>query len=98
MPEPMTTYFVHYWLAGQTAEDAARKAYDRTKLFYLPIFPPTTRVTYKSVEITYPCPTLEDLSRTCTKEFQVPDGVEFIPHTNVQQSELVEAGDLNCEF
>jgi len=98
MPEPMTTYFVHYWLTGETAEDAARKAYDRTKLFYLPIFPPTPRVTYKGVEITYPCPTWEDPSRTCTKEFQVPDGVEFIPHSNVRQSELVVTGDPNSVF
>ena len=98
MPEPMTTYFVHYWLAGETAEEAARKAYERTKLFYLPIFPPTPRITYKDVEKTYPCPTWEDPSRTCTKRFQVPDGVEFIPHTNVKQSELVVAGDTGIVF
>ena len=98
MPEPMTTYFVRYWLAGETAHEAARKAYDRTKFFFLPIFPPTPRIIYKDVKIEYPCPTWEEPSRICTKEFQVPDGVEFIPHTNVRQSELVVAGDPSCVF
>ena len=98
IPEPMTTFFMHNWLTGQTAKDAAKNAYDATVPFYLPIFPPTPKFKYKTTEITYPCPTLDDPFRTCKKQFQVPDGVEFIPHTNVQQSELIVEGDLDSTF
>jgi hypothetical protein len=98
IPEPMTTFFMQNWLAGQTAGDAAKNAYEATVPFYLPIYPPTAKVTYKTMEITYPCPTLDDPFRTCTKEFQVPDGVEFVDHTNIQQSKLIVGGDPNSTF
>jgi hypothetical protein len=98
MPEPMTTFFIHNWLAGEKAKDAAKNAYEATVPFYLPIYPPSTKIKYKRVEVSYPCPTLTDLLRRCKKTVDMPDGVEFIPHTNVEQTKLIVAGDQNAKF
>lgn len=98
MPEPMTTFFIHNWLAGQKAKDAAKNAYEATIPFYLPLYPPTTRIKYKKVEASYPCPTLTNPLRMCKRAVDMPDGVEFVPHTNVEQTKLIVAGDQNARF
>lgn len=98
MPEPMTTFFINNWLAGQKAKDAAKNAYEATVPFYLPIYPPTTRIKYKSKQVSYPCPTPTDWFRTCTGTVQVPDGVEVVPHTYVEQSRLVVSGNQNLRY
>ncbi|HWS98972.1 MAG TPA: hypothetical protein VN256_01780 [Pyrinomonadaceae bacterium] len=98
MPEPMTTFFVHNWLAGQKARDAAKNAYAATIPFYLPIYPPTTRIKYKKIKVPYPCPTLTNPLKICKKTVEVPDGVEFTPNTYVEQTKLIVAGDQNARF
>ncbi len=98
MPEPMTTFFVHNWLAGQKAKDAAKNAYEATIPFYLPFYPPTTKIKYKKIEVPYPCPTLTDPFRVCKKTVEIPDGVVFVPHTNVEQTKLIVGGDQNAKF
>src|SRR5215216_443103 len=95
MPEPMTTFFLHNWVTGQKVKDAAKNAYEATIPFYLPIYPPTTEITYRTVEVPYPCPTLTNPLRMCTKRIQVPDGVKVTPHTYVKQTELRVAGNQN---
>lgn len=98
MPEPMTTFFIHNWLAGQKAKDAAKNAYEATIPFYLAIYPPTARVKYKRTEVPFPCPTFADPFRTCKKTVDIPDGVEFTPHTYVEQTRLVVSGNQNARF
>jgi hypothetical protein len=98
MPEPMTTFFLHNWMAGQRARLAAKNAYEATVPFYLPFYPPSPRIQYKTVEVPYPCPTLSDPLRICKKSLEVPAGVDLVSHTYVQQSELVVAGDANARF
>ncbi|MFB2935749.1 hypothetical protein ACE1B6_10900 [Aerosakkonemataceae cyanobacterium BLCC-F154] len=98
MPEPMTTFFVHNWLAGETAKDAARNAYEASISFYLPLYPPTPKTKYKTVEVSYPCPTRKDPFKKCKKSVQVPDGVEFVPHTYVRETELIVDGDGNTRL
>jgi hypothetical protein len=98
MPEPMTTFFIHNWLGGQKAKDAAKNAYDATVPFYLAIYPPSAKTKFKTVDVTYPCPTFANPLRTCKKSVELPDGVEFTPHTNVEQTRLVVSGDQNIRF
>lgn len=98
MPEPMTTFFLHNWIAGQKVKDAAKNAYDATVPFYVPIYPPTVEIKYKTIEVPYPCPTFTDPFRICTKRIQVPDGVEVTPHTYVEQTKLRVNGNQNLRF
>lgn len=98
MPEPMTTFFLQNFLAGQSVADAARNAYQTTIPFWLAIYPPTPKVRYKSVIVEYPCPTLLDPLRICHREIQVPDGVDLIPHPFVKETELVVGGNPNLGF
>ncbi len=98
MPEPMTTFFLHNWLAGDKAKDAAKKAYESTIPFYLAIYPPTPRIKYKRVDIPYPCPTFANPLKMCAKTVDLPDGVEFIPHTYVEQTKLIVSGNQNLKF
>jgi len=98
MPEPMTTFFVHNWLSGQRAMDAAKNAYQATIPFYALVYPPTTRVRYKTITITYPCPTLTDPLRTCTRQVQVPDGVDLITNSKITETELIVGGSGNIRF
>lgn len=98
MPEPMTTFFMHNWIAGQKAKDAAKNAYQATIPFYLPIYPPSTRIKYKKVEVSFPCPTPTDWLRMCKKTVDMPDGVEFVPHTYVEQTKLIVDGNQNIKF
>jgi hypothetical protein len=98
MPEPMTTFFINNWLAGQKARDAARNAYEATIPFYLPFYPPSTRTRYETIEVSYPCPSLENPRKMCKTTRQVPTGVELVPHTYVKQTELIVAGDENLTF
>ncbi|WP_020585490.1 hypothetical protein [Desulfobacter curvatus] len=98
MPEPMTTFFIHNWLAGQTAEDAAKNAYEATIPFYLAVYPPTSRITYSTQTFQYPCPTWDNLLKMCTGSVKVPTGVEFIPHNHVKQSELIVSGNKECHY
>lgn len=98
MPEPMTTFFMHNWLTGQTAANAAHKAYQASIPFWTPLYPPTPRMKFKTITVQYPCPTLTNPLRMCSKEVQVPDGVELITHNNVVESELVVGGQGNIKF
>jgi hypothetical protein len=98
MPEPMTTFFIHNWLAGQKAKDAAQAAYQATIPFYLLVYPPTTKIKYKTIETPYPCPTLTDPFKMCRGTVQIPDGVELIPHPYVQQTELIVSGNQDATF
>lgn len=98
MPEPMTTYFIHNWLAGQKAKDAAKNAYEATIPLYLPFYPPTIKINYRSVDVPYPCPTLTDPLKTCKQTVRVPDGVKFVPHTYVEQTKLIVGGNQNATF
>lgn len=99
MPEPMTTFFIHNWLNGQKVKDAAKNAYQATIPFYLAVYPPTTRVRYKKVKVTYPCPTLTNPLKTCEKEVQIPDGVDFITNSKILETELLVGGpNVNTVF
>lgn len=40
MPEPMTTFFMRFWLDGKTVEESAESAYTKTIKYYLPLYPP----------------------------------------------------------
>jgi hypothetical protein len=98
MPEPMTTFFVHNWLSGQTAKNAANNAYAATIPFYTVVYPPTAKTKYKTQTTKYPCPTFSNPTKMCTKTVQVPDGVSYTPHDYVKETELIVSGDLNCKF
>lgn len=98
MPEPMTTFFLHNWVTGQKVKDAAKNAYDATIPFYLPVYPPTIETTYRTIEVPYPCPTLTNPLRMCTKRVQIPDGVKVTPHTYVDQTKLRVAGNQDLRF
>lgn len=98
MPEPMTTFFIHNWLNGQRAVDAARNAYQATIPFYGLIYPPTTKVRYKTVAVPYPCPTLTEPLRMCSKQVQMPDGVDLITNSKITETELVVGGSGNLRF
>jgi hypothetical protein len=98
MPEPMTTFFVHNWLNGQTANQAASNAYQATIPFFLPFYPPVVTIKYKTITWPYPCPTPTNWLKTCTGSAQVPDGITTTPHTYVQQTELVVSGSGGTKF
>lgn len=98
MPEPMTTFFVHNWLGGQSAKDAAKNAYQATIPFYVALYPPTTRVVHKTIKVRYPCPTLLDPSRMCEKEVQVPDRVDLVANSKIVETELIVSGNGNVKF
>lgn len=98
MPEPMTTFFLQNFLSGQKVADAARNAYQTSIPFWLALYPPTPKVRYKTIIVEYPCPTLFDPLRMCHREIQVPDGVDLIPHSFVQETELVVGGNGNLKF
>lgn len=55
MPEPMTSFFVHDWLAGETAGFAATFAYQHTIPFYALVFPPVATTTFESQNVSTPC-------------------------------------------
>ena len=98
MPEPMTTFFLHNWVTGQRLRDAAKNAYDATIPFYLPVYPPTTEITYRTVDVPYPCPTFTNPFRMCSKRVQIPDGVRVTPNTYVEQTRLRVAGNQDLTF
>jgi hypothetical protein len=98
MPEPMTTFFIHNWVTGQKVKDAAKNAYEATIPFYIPVYPPTVEPTYRTVDVPYPCPTLTNLLRMCSKRVQIPDGLKVTPHTYVDQTKLRVAGNQNLTF
>jgi hypothetical protein len=98
MPEPVTTLFLHQWFGGAKAKDAARKAFDASIPLFTPVYQPTTRVKYKTVKIKTPSPTLTNPLRMVERTVTVPDGVEFIRNTKIDESELVVGGDVNCLF
>jgi hypothetical protein len=98
MPEPMTTFFIHNWLAGQRVKDAAKNAYEASIPFYLPIYPPTSEITYTRSEVPYPCPTFTNPFKMCKKRIDVPSGVRVTPHDYVEETELRVAGNQNLRF
>jgi hypothetical protein len=98
MPEPMITYFLHDYLAGKTVAKAAEDAYRATIPWYLPIYPPTVKITYSTYSVPYPCPTWSEPWRMCSQNIDVPSGVTFTPHSNVLESELLVIGDGSVTF
>jgi len=98
MPEPMTTFFVHNWLSGQKVGDAAKNAYKTTIPFYTVIYPPTMRPRYKKLKVKYPCPTWTDPLKMCEKEVKIPDGVDFVTHSWITETELVVGGNRNLVY
>jgi hypothetical protein len=98
MPEPMTTFFIHNWLAGQKVRDAARNAYQATIPFYVLAYPPTLRRRYKTIKVPYPCPTWTDPLKMCERELQVPDGVDLITNSKIVETELLVRGNGNTVF
>lgn len=100
MPEPMTTFFIHNWLSGQKAKNAAKNAYNATIPFYTPIYPPTTKITYKTITIKYPCGVtgFPPRIKMCKRKEKVPDGVKFITNSKITETRLVVSGNKNCRF
>lgn len=98
MPEPMATFFIHNWVTGQKVKDAAKNAYEATIPFYIPVYPPTVETTYRTLEVAYPCPTLTDPLRMCTRRLQIPDGVKVTPNTYVDQTKLIVSGNQDLRF
>jgi hypothetical protein len=98
MPEPMTTFFIHNWLKGQKVRDAARNAYQATIPFYMAVYPPTTRIRYKTIKMPIPCPTWTDPLKMCEKEVQVPDGADLITNSKIVETELIVRGNGNTVF
>lgn len=98
MPEPMTTFFLHNWVTGQSAKKAAEGAYKATVPFYTAIYPPTVQPTYETVTVKYPCPSWSEPTRMCEHQVQVPTGAEFRANPKIVESELVVAGISNLRF
>jgi len=95
MPEPMTTFFIHNWLSGQTAKKAAKNAYNATIPFFTPIYPPTTKIKYKTITIRYPCGLtgFPPQIKMCKRKEKVPDGVELITNSKITETRLVVSGN-----
>ncbi len=55
MPEPVTTFFMQYWLDGRSASEAARKSCDDAKPLFSLIFPPNAVTQYMTVTETVWC-------------------------------------------
>lgn len=55
MPEPMTSFFVHDWLAGETAGFSATFAYQHTIPFYALVFPPVATTAFETQNVSTPC-------------------------------------------
>jgi hypothetical protein len=98
MPEPMTTFFLHYWLGGKSAQEAAQAAYDASVPFFTPVLPPKPKICYRDMDVDYPALGGGGTFATRTKRISVPDGVEFVPNSYIQQSRLLVAGDGNAAF
>jgi hypothetical protein len=98
MPEPMTTFFLHNWMNGQKASDAARHAYEATIPFYRPFYPPTIRVKTKRTTVKVPCPTWSEPFRMCDKVIEVPDGIETIDNAKITDSQPLTAGASTAVF
>jgi hypothetical protein len=98
MPEPMTTFFIHNWLGGQKVNDAAKNAYQATVPFYMVVYPPTTKIRYKIVKVSYPCPTLTDPLKMCDMDMQLPDGVDLKTNSKIVETELKVGGNGNIVF
>lgn len=98
MPEPMTTFFLHYWMGGKSAQDAAQSAYEASAPFFSPLLPPKPKIRYREVEVNYPALGGGGTFATRTKRVSLPDGVEFVPNSYIQQSQLLVAGDGSAAF
>lgn len=98
MPEPMTTFFIHNWLAGQKVKDAARNAYQATIPFYTLVYPARARVRYKKINVPYPCPTWDNPLKICEREVSIADGVDWITNSKIVETELVVGGNGNLVF
>ena len=98
MPEPMTTFFVHNWLNGLKVSDAAIQAYHATIPFYNKVYPPSTQIKYKTIDVPYPCPTIRNPLKKCYKQVQIPDGVNFITNSKILETELIVGGNTNLVF
>lgn len=100
MPEPMMTFFIHNWLSGMKAKDAAKKAYEATIPFFSVIYLPTVTPRYRTQTIDFPCG-LEGFPprvKFCSQEVSIPDGVSYIENSKIGDSKLVVAGNRECRF
>jgi len=96
MPEPMTTFFLHNWLAGQTAKKAAKNAYEATIPFFSLVYPPTMTPKYKTKKVAYPCGMTASLPpkvKYCKKTVRVPDGVTYKQNQKILDTRLVVSGN-----
>lgn len=98
MPEPMTTFLLLKWMGGMKIGKAAKEAYEQTIPFYLPFYPPTTRIKMERKEVYVPCPTWDNPLRVCRKYVDVPVGVELVQNSKITETELVVGGDANLRF
>jgi hypothetical protein len=98
MPEPMLTFFMHYWLDGKRAKKAAMDAYRNTIPFYWAIYPPKVVTKYRNVTVKYPCPTWNDPLKTCKKRVKVFDHVETRTNKKITDSRPIVSGKGNIRF
>ncbi|MBM3946044.1 MAG: hypothetical protein FJ315_01420 [SAR202 cluster bacterium] len=105
MPEPMTTFFIHNWLGGQSVSNAANNAYNATIPFYTVVYPPSPRVRYKTITYEYPCGVevdprnpLNTRVKMCSGTKDIPDGVDLVTNSKVTETRLVVSGDGSCRF
>ncbi len=92
MPEPMTTFFIHNWLSGQTAKKAAKNAYNATIPFFISIYRPTPKIIYKTRTISYPC-LKGGRIKICKRKEKVPNGMKLITNSKIIETRLVVAGN-----
>ncbi len=95
MPEPMATFFMHNWLSGQTAKDAAKNGYSATIPFFTPVYVPTVIQKYKNKKVSYPCgfTGFPPKPKFCKKIVRVPNGVKYKTNQKIIDSELVVSGN-----
>jgi hypothetical protein len=113
MPEPVTTFFMHKWFAGDKVSTCADRAWEESKPFYALVFPPDMTVVMGTEQVPYPC--VKWVVNGCTDPFTgntfscwkptvcyktvpKPIGVEFTDHQKIIDSKLVVAGDSNLRF
>lgn len=100
MPEPQITFFLHNWISGQKANEAARSSYDLSIPFYMLVYPPNSTVRFEKRRIQYICGAHWEpqgcvaLSQRfgcwqpsyCTAVFEVPVGINLTPHPKIKGS------------
>jgi len=100
MPEPMMTFFIHNWISGMKAKEAAQKAYEASIPFFTVIYTPTIVPRFTTKTLTYPCG-IEGFPpkiKHCSHDIRVPDGVDYIENSKIKDSKLIVLGNEHCVF